>query len=66
MPIVDTLEADGRGEITVVGFAQFYVEDVGKKSGQTEIQGRFLRRVTTGEIDQTITDYGTYAVKLIR
>ena len=65
LPLVDTLEVDGRGQITVVGFAQFFVENVGKQSGQTELTGRFLRRVAQGEIDLTAIDYGTYAVKLI-
>lgn len=65
LPLVNTLEVNGRGQIQVVGFAQFFVEDIGKKQGHTEITGRFLRYVAKGEIDMSAVDTGTYGIKLV-
>ncbi|MBK5241509.1 pilus assembly protein TadG-related protein [Clostridium sp.] len=66
MPLVDTLMVDGREDILVVGFGEFYVENIQKNSGKTEIEGRFIRYVTTGEIDITLSDTGAYGSKLIK
>lgn len=66
LPLVNTLEVDGRKKVLVVGFAEFFVEDVQKKSGKAEITGRFIRYVRSGEIDFTLEDTGLYAAKLIR
>jgi hypothetical protein len=66
IPLVDTLEVNGRKKVEVIGFAQFYIEDIKKKSGKAEITGRFIKYVANGEIDMAVTDYGTYGVKLIK
>jgi len=66
LPLVNTLELNGRGEVQVMGFGQFYVESVDNKSGKIEITGRFVRYVTTGTIDVTLKDTGSYGAKLSR
>ncbi len=66
MPIVDSLDVNGRKEVLVIGFGEFYVEDIIKASGKTEIKGRFIRYVTNGEIDVTQGDTGAYGSKLVR
>jgi hypothetical protein len=66
IPLVNTLLVNGRGQIQVVGFAEFYVEDVVKRSGKTEINGRFIRYVTNSEIDMYLEDTGVYGGKLSR
>ena len=66
MPLVDSLYVDGRKDVLVVGFGEFYVEDVIKGSENVEIQGRFIRYVTNGEIDMTISDTGAYGSKLVK
>jgi len=66
IPIVDSLDVSGKDAVTIIGFASFFVEDVYKQSGQTQITGRFLRFTTNGDIDLSQTDYGLYGVKLIR
>lgn len=66
LPLVNTLEVDGRKKVLVVGFAEFFVEDIQKKSGKAEITGRFIRYVRSGEIDFNLLDTGLYAAKLIR
>ncbi|WDC84541.1 hypothetical protein PL321_02000 [Caloramator sp. mosi_1] len=66
IPLVNTMEVNGRKMVLVVGFAQFYVEDIEKKSGKAEIQGRFIKYVTNADIDMSLEDTGLYGVKLSR
>jgi hypothetical protein len=64
IPLVDTFEVNGRGEIKVVGFAEFYVEDIRGQSGQIEVHGRFVKFVRNAEIDMNLEDTGLYGAKL--
>jgi len=64
IPLVDTFQVNGRGEIKVVGFAAFYLEQIQGQSGQIEIQGRFVRFVANAEVDLNLTDTGLYGAKL--
>lgn len=66
IPLVNTLIVNGKKEVLVKGFGEFYVEDVSKKYGKIEVTGRFIRFVTKGEIDTTITDMGAYGEKLVK
>ncbi|MGV8982965.1 TadE/TadG family type IV pilus assembly protein [Clostridium sp.] len=66
MPLVDSLTVNGRKDVLVVGFGEFYVENITKNSGKVEIQGRFIRFVTNGEIDMTVNDSGVYGSKLVK
>lgn len=66
IPVVDSLEVNGNKPVTIVGFAAFFVEDVYKKSGKTEITGRFVEFVTNGDFDSGQTDYGLKGIKLIK
>lgn len=64
IPLVDTFQVNGRGEIKVVGFAKFYVEEIQGQSGQIEIQGRFVKFTSNAEVDMNLDDTGLYGVKL--
>ena len=66
VPLVDSLEENGRGTVVVTGFAQVYVETVQKRSGQIQITARFIKFVVNGDIDTSVVDRGTYGVKLVR
>lgn len=66
IPLVDSLNVDGRKGVVVVGFGEFYVEAITKASGKIEIQGRFIKYVINGEIDMTIRDTGVYGAKLVK
>lgn len=66
IPVIDSLEVKGRKPVTIVGFAAFFVEGVKKKSGQTEIKGRFIEFATNADIDTTIIDYGLKGIKLVK
>lgn len=64
LPLVDTFQVNGRGQIQVVGFGEFYVESVSQKSGKIEVMGRFVKYVTNAQIDMALDDTGTYGAKL--
>jgi hypothetical protein len=66
IPLVDSLMMDGRKDVLVVGFGEFYVESIISHSGKIEIQGRFIRYVANGEVDMTISDTGAYGSKLVK
>lgn len=65
IPLVDTLEVDGRGYITVTGFAQVFVENVYNQSGKINVDARFVKFVVNGAIDMAAEDNGVYGVKLV-
>lgn len=66
IPLVNSLLPNGRDQVQVVGFAEFYVEDVVNRSGKAEISGRFIRYVVNSEIDMSLEDTGVYGSKLSR
>ena len=66
LPLVGTLETNGRGQVEVVGFGQFFVEDIVLNSGKMEIVGRFVRYVANAVIDESLNDTGVYGAKLVR
>jgi hypothetical protein len=65
VPMVDSLEVNGRKLAIVKGFAMFFIEDIGKQSGQTSITGRFVKGIIPGEMGESQQDLGLYAAKLV-
>ncbi|MCF6094189.1 Tad domain-containing protein [Microaerobacter geothermalis] len=66
VPVVDGLdEASGRDEVTIVGFAAFYLEDVENDRGRAVITGRFIQMVYPGDFSTQAGGYGLYGVKLV-
>ena len=66
IPLVEEVDPRGRDELLVVGFGQFYVEEIIRAGGHTEITGRFIEYVTNGIVDENIENTGTYGAKLTR
>lgn len=66
-PVIDSLDVNGRKEVTIVGFAAFFLEETvqSESKGQKDVVGRFLKWTTTGELGQG-TNYGVYSVMLIK
>lgn len=64
IPLVNSLVLNGSGKVQVVGFAEFYIEDITKKSGKIEINGRFIRYVINSIVDSNLNDNGAYGAKL--
>lgn len=65
IPLVDSLEVNGRKQVKIVGFAQFFLDGMRYSGGKTEIIGRFIEFVTNADIDDDQIDYGLKGVKLI-
>lgn len=66
IPLVNSMMVNGKKEVLVLGFGQFFVENVKNKAGKIEIEGRFIKYVINGEIDMNLSDTGVYGVKLER
>lgn len=66
IPIVNTLEINGRKFVQVLGFGTFFLEGSVNKGGQTDIIGRFITYHMQGETSNEINDYGTYGIKLVK
>jgi hypothetical protein len=64
VPVVDKLTKGGRGPVTVVGFAAFFLEGTDRKQSRSYVVGRFLRRVVDGEIGHA-GDFGLQAYRLV-
>lgn len=65
IPIVDSMNVNGASPVTVLGFAVFFIEDIGSQSGQTEITGRFIEYATTGSHSESAGDYGLDSVMIV-
>ncbi|QQE79450.1 pilus assembly protein TadG-related protein [Alicyclobacillus sp. SO9] len=63
LPVINALPQNGKKQVTILGFAAFFLEGLQGKGGHQEIVGRFIQMVRPGTLGQG-TNYGTYAVKL--
>ncbi len=63
MPVIDSSSEHGRSEVTIVGFAAFYLDGLQGSGGHQEIIGRFMRMVVPGTVGQGM-NFGLYSVKL--
>lgn len=68
LPVVNTLTVNGKKAIKVLGFATFFLEGVSMDSntGQADVIGRFITYCMDGETSSTISDFGTYGIKLVK
>lgn len=64
IPIVNTLDLNGKKPITIVGFAGFFLEGTQNDGGHTSVVGRFIRNDVSGNGSDTQTDYGLRTTKL--
>jgi hypothetical protein len=67
VPIVDSLDIKGRGEVQIVGFAAFFLEGVGGSGKDNYVTGRFLRKMTLGDTTEGSepVDFGLRCVKIV-
>jgi Flp pilus assembly protein TadG len=67
IPMLESFEVNGRGEVKCIGFAAFFLEAVESQGNDKgAVHGRFLRYMLTGESDGTGSDFATYTIKLTR
>lgn len=64
VPVVDSLDVNGRSTVKIVGFANFFLEDIISAGGHTEVKGKFIKTLGHGEIDESGADFGMLGVKL--
>lgn len=64
VPIVNTLDVSGKKDVTILGFAAFYLDGLEGNGGHQEIVGQFIQLVTNGTVGSG-SNYGTYGVRLI-
>lgn len=65
IPVVDSLDVNGRSTVKIVGFATFFLEETTYEGGKTEVIGKFIKTLGQGEINDIATDYGMLGVKLV-
>lgn len=63
LPVVNTLDLTGKKDVTILGFAAFYLDGMDGDGGHQQIMGRFIQMVRPGDLGDG-PNYGTYAVKL--
>ncbi len=66
IPVVNTLNVNGKKCVKVLGFATFFLEGVTLHSGQADVIGRFITYSMQGQTSSLINDYGTYGIRLIK
>lgn len=66
LPVVDTLNVNGRSYVKVLGFATFFLEGITGHGGHAEVKGRFITYNMDGQTSSDINDYGTYGIRLIK
>ncbi|BEP27720.1 pilus assembly protein TadG-related protein [Helicovermis profundi] len=66
VPLIDSFDIYGRDYVVVVGFAEFFVENIDIHAGKGEIGGRFIKYVINGDIDTSLNDKGLYGIKLVK
>lgn len=64
--MIETLDVNGRKQVTVAGFAKFFLIGVEGEGNDSIVTGKFLKTITKGDINETQTDFGLKGVKLIQ
>ncbi|MDP4180910.1 MAG: Tad domain-containing protein [Bacillota bacterium] len=67
LPVVNTLSVNGKKAIQVLGFATFFLEGFSNDvNGQVDVIGRFITYCMDGKTSSTISDFGTYGIRLVK
>lgn len=67
VPVIEFFEVCGRSTCRIVGFASFFIKDCVNSGGHTEVVGCFIKNaVTSSYVDESISDFGTVGMKLVR
>ncbi len=63
LPVIAGPWPDGKGTVTVIGFAAFYIDGLTSSGGHQQIVGRFKQLVVPGIVGSS-TEFGLYGVHL--
>lgn len=64
VPVLNTLDVNGAKDVTILGFAVFYLDGLVNDGGHQDIMGRYMQMIVPGQMGAD-TNYGSYAVSLI-
>lgn len=64
VPIISNYEKGGRGPVTVIGFAAFFLEGTTRHGSDSYVVGRFLQRSVDAEVGNS-GDFGLRAYRLV-
>jgi len=65
VPIIESLDVNGRSQVKIVGFAAFFLEGVGGHGNKNYVTGKFMQMVIPGDSSTGGTGYGLYGAALI-
>lgn len=66
IPVIDSLDVDGRKAVQVVGFASFFIKDYTDEGGHSQIIGHFIENVVVGDMSDGVHDFGTVGIRLVK
>lgn len=66
VPVIDSIDVDGRSDVLIVGFAAFFLEGAGGQGNENYITGKFMQMVMPGDISTEVAGYGLYGSTLIK
>lgn len=66
VPIIDSLEVNGRSEVEIVGFARFFLAGVGGNGQENYVKGRFLEELADSPGNTDTQYYGLRSTKLVQ
>lgn len=65
-PITDYAGAHGNSNVTILGFAAFWIDSIVKQGNQHHVNGKFISLVTPGDFDNGSSPYGVMGIKLVK
>lgn len=66
VPVIDSLAVNGSGEVTIVGFAMFFLEGVGGNGTDSYVTGTFIHMYIPGESSSDANNYGLVSSALVK
>ena len=63
---VPVIEPVAQKEVKIIGFSMFLIDDVTGSGNESYVKGKFVKTITSGEIDPSSQDFGLVGVRLIQ
>ena len=65
VPVIDSIQVNGRNEVLVVGFAAMFLEDFTGGGPNSFVIGKFIKMTVPGDGSGSAGNWGLYSAKLI-
>ncbi|MBP2663706.1 MAG: Protein of unknown function rane [Firmicutes bacterium] len=66
VPVIESMEVNGRSDVKVAGFAAFFLEGCGGSGNKNYVEGRFIQMVIPSvEVSASAGTYGVYGSALV-